>query len=205
MRWPIPAALGIAPLVLGILVTLNQDHSVGLGFGVVGIEALATALASVLLVATAPRGAGRIGAIVKVVWGVVLGGLAIWAVMDLAQHDDARNAFDLELAAAATLGGLGVIDLVVGVRERRRDRFGRDWITLGVVELVIAVAVVLVPADYDYRYTVTDPTLPPAHLDLDAAVIVVGLLGAGLAIIGVYLAIAAVSLVSGRKKEQVAA
>jgi len=203
VRWPVPAALAVAPLVLGVLVSFSSDHSARYGLIVLAIFAGATAVASVVGAVLLPAGSPRLGAGAKAVLGAlgaIAAGIGAAAVGDAAAGAGAATT---AWTAAGVLALLAVVDLVVGIRRRRADRFGRDWITLGVLEALTAVVVVLVPSEYDYQYTVSDKGgLNPVHLDLTSSVIVVGLLGAGLAIIGVYLAIAAVSLMSGRKRAE---
>jgi len=199
VRWTVPAALGLAPLVLGILVAFSADHSPRYGFVIVSILAGATALASILVALTtvgAPRGI----ALAKIAGGAVLSAIAIGAAIDVPSHGDERNAFDLQVAVVAVLGIFGLADLITGIIERREDRFRRDWLTLGVLELLAGVVAIVVPSGYRLDYTVTDKSLPPVSLTLDAAVMVVGLLGAALAVIGVYLAIAAVSLMGRQER-----
>ncbi len=213
VRWPVPAALAIAPLVLGILVSFSADHSAGYGLLVVAIVGACTAIAAGVSIVFLPGGAQRIGAIVKLVVAVLGGGYAVvlaYGVAIAPQYGEPLSlpgqVAELQWLAAGLLVLLGATDLLVGLAVRRADRFGRDWITLGALEILAAIVLAVVPSGYDYHYEVTDTKgLPPVQLELDAAVIVVGLLGAALAVIGVYLAISAVSLMSGRQREQVAA
>jgi len=200
VRWPVPAALALAPLVLGVLVSFSSDHSARYGLVVLGLFAVVTAAACVLG-AVLLRGGPRLGATLKAVVGLG-GGVFALVMAGMTDHgtDEAAKAALLAWTVLGILGLCAVIDIWLGVVRRRQDRFGRDWLTLGVLEAVVAVAVMLVPSGYAQQYTVTDKTLPPIDLELNASVMVVGLLGAGLAIIGVYLAIAAVSLMSGRKR-----
>lgn len=205
VRWPIPATLALAPLVLGVLVSFSADHSARYGLVVLAIFAGATAVAGVVGAILLPTGSARLGSIAKAVvgaLGAVAAGLAAGLV---GASQTAAAAATIAWAAAAVLVLLAVIDLWLGVLHRREDRFARDWLTLGVLEALAAIVIVLVPSGYALQYTVTDKSLPPVQLTLDAEVIVVGLLGAALAVIGVYLAIAAVSLIPGRKREQVVA
>ncbi len=205
VRWQIPAALALAPLVLGILVSFSADHSARYGLAVLTIFAGVTAAAGVVGAFLLPAGNARIGSIGKAVVGVLGAVAAGIAAALVGTADLPAAAATIAWTAAVVLALFAVIDIWLGVRRRREDRFARDWLTLGVLEGLTAIVLVIVPSGYDYHYTVTDATLPPAHLELDAAVIIVGLLGAALAVIGVYLAIAAVSLMSGRKREQVTA
>jgi uncharacterized membrane protein HdeD (DUF308 family) len=94
----------------------------------------------------------------------------------------------LLLSAFAALTGF--LELYLGWRGRGRDRSARDWTFVGVLTIALAVAVLLVPADFRQVFTGPDDI----ERELTASVIVVGLAGAYWAIIGLFLVIAGLSL-----------
>ena len=204
VRWPVPAALAVAPLALGVLIAFSADHSARYGLVVLAIFAGVTAIAAGIGAALLPAGPPRTGSIAKAAVGLLGAVAASIGAASIDGAPPAAGAATITWTAAVVLALLAIADVWVGAARRREDRFGRDWLTLGVLEALAAVVVVLVPSGYDHQYTVTDKGLPPVQLDLDAAVMVVGLLGAALAVIGVYLAISAVSLM-GRKPAEATA
>ena len=86
------------------------------------------------------------------------------------------------------LGVTGALELVGGI-VLRRSAEARDRIFVGGVTALTAIAVLLIPADYNQVISIPDKVVPP----LTASVIVVGLFGAYCAIVAVYLVIAGLS------------
>ena len=84
----------------------------------------------------------------------------------------------------------GFLELYLGWRGRGRDRSARDWTFVGALTIVLAIAVLLVPADFSQVFTGPDDV----ERELTASVIVVGLVGAYWVIVGLYLVIAGLSL-----------
>ncbi|HNP16526.1 MAG TPA: hypothetical protein PKI99_08700, partial [Terrimesophilobacter sp.] len=68
----------------------------------------------------------------------------------------------------------------------------RDWIAVGVLTALLAIAVLLVPADYSLPWAATDAGAAASGV-LTSQIIVVGIFGAYAILVGVYLAIGGLS------------
>jgi hypothetical protein len=68
----------------------------------------------------------------------------------------------------------------------------RDWVTVGVLTALLAIAVLLVPADYAAPWTVVDGGVTATGI-LTSQIVVVGIVGAYAFLIGVYLVIGGLS------------
>jgi hypothetical protein len=104
-------------------------------------------------------------------------------------YNDAGLPFLLVLTSVL-LGASGIIELVAGLRARGRVPGARDWVFVGGLSALAAIAVLLVPVDFVDVITVPGKDVPP----LTASIMVVGLFGAYAAIVAVYLVIAGLSL-----------
>lgn len=165
---------------VALLITFSADHSAYLGLLALGSLAVFT---GVILVAGAVRGVyprlafGLQGAL------LIVGGTVALVL------NDAGLPFLLVLTSLI-LGVTGVIELVTGLRERGRATGARDFIFVGGLSILVAIVVLLVPADFVDVISIPGKDVPP----LTASVMVVGLLGAYAAIVAVYLVIAGLSL-----------
>jgi len=114
--------------------------------------------------------------------GVVLGAIA------LVSGGAGLPFLILLVSAFAVLTGF--LELYSGLRSRRRNDSARDWIFAGALTVLFAIVALVVPADY------TQPFTGPDGIEraLTASVVLVGVLGAYAAILGVYLVIAGLSL-----------
>jgi uncharacterized membrane protein HdeD (DUF308 family) len=84
----------------------------------------------------------------------------------------------------------GALELVTGLRRRRRTPLARDWTTVGAMTLLLALAFLVVPPDYAEELGGVEQI----EGVLTSSTVLVGLLGAWGAVVGVYLVIAGLSL-----------
>lgn len=163
--WVVPVVRGLLALVPAAVVTFSPNHSPEFGLVVFGVWA--------------------------VVSGLVVGALS----MRLLEERGIRSLFLVNgivttaagLLAVTVPGGLpfllylvsvwaavtGFVELYAGLRARGRTPAARDWIAAGAFTAIAAIVFLLLPLD---------------------AVTAVGLLGAYLVILGVYLVIGGFSL-----------
>jgi len=181
--WYVPLARAIPALALAIVVTFSADHSSRLGLVTLASFTLVTG--TVLLTAnllSTERGVVRSLSITQAVITLATAVAAFIAT----GGGQAYFVFLLTAFAAIT----GFIELYLGLRSRGRDAWSRDWVFAGALTAVLALAVLLVPPGFSQPYTGPDGIAR----ELTASIVVVGLLGAYWAILGVYLVIAALSL-----------
>jgi len=179
----VPIARAVPAVVLAAVITFTAEHSASLGLVTFGLFGLASGAVIVVAALRSP------GAAVQRALLLVQGGLAIVAgAASLAVPGAGLPFLVFLLTAFAVVTGF--IELYLGLRGRRNDRFGRDRIFLGGLTVLLAVVVLLVPPGFVQSFTGPDGVARA----LTAAIIVVGLLGAYWAIAGVYLAIAGLSL-----------
>jgi uncharacterized membrane protein HdeD (DUF308 family) len=164
--WIIPVTRAVIALLGAIVITFSPDHSAEFGLLLFGAFAVLTGL---VVAGSAPRtltdGPTRTLFLVHGIVGILCGALAV-------VFSAGGLGFFLYLVsvwAAVT----GFIELYSGVRVRGRTAFSRDWIVTGAATAVLALVFLLLPPN---------------------AVVSVGLLSAYLVLIGVYLAIAGLSL-----------
>ena len=170
----IPAA------VVALVITFLADHSATLGYLALGGFALATGI--VLLV-----GALR-GAYPRLPFAIEGVALAIGGVIALVLNQSGLPA--LLFLTTALFGVAGIVELVAGLRARGTLAAARDWIFVGALSAVLAIAVLLIPADFREVFPIPGTVVPP----LTASVILVGVIGAYAAVVAVYLVIAGLSL-----------
>lgn len=192
--------LALPALGAALAITFAADHSVRFGLIVLGAFGLGTAITGAAAAALLPSGTLRRLGVLRALVAAGAGALGLsalgWALP--AGHDEAAAAAALGWVIAAGLGALAIVDAVIWSRTRRRDRSARDWLTIAIIELVGAVAPLLVPANYLLPYVVHDKeTVLP--LVLTASIIMVGIVGAVLAILGVFLVIAGLSQLPARR------
>ncbi|MDF1477696.1 hypothetical protein PYV02_01200 [Leifsonia sp. H3M29-4] len=180
--WYPPLGRAIPALALAAVITFSADHSARLGLLCFGAFATVSGvLLSALVWRSRTTPAGRVqlvqGAITLVagIVGLVLSGGGLPFLV-----------FLVTAWAAVT----GMLELWLGIRYRGRDRAARDWIFAGALTALLAVAVLLVPPGLAQAFTGPDGVTR----ELTAAVVVVGLLGAYAALLGVFLTIGALSL-----------
>ncbi|EAR26140.1 hypothetical protein A20C1_09674 [marine actinobacterium PHSC20C1] len=181
--WYVPLARAIPALALAIVVTFSADHSARLGL--VTLASFTLVAGSVLLTASVLSSARGIARSLTIAQGAVTLAAAIAAFVATG-GGQAYFVFLLTAFAAIT----GFIELYVGLRSRGRDASSRDWVFVGGLTALLALVVLLVPPGFSQPYTGPDGI----DRELTASIVVVGLLGAYWAILGVYLVIAALSL-----------
>ena len=190
--WVAPLARAVPALVLGLVVTFNQDHSVpfGLrGFGVFAIVTAAVLLASGLRADRAVRGLVLAQGVVTAAAGVAALVLPAGGVGYLVSV----------VSAWAILAG--ALELVNGIRFRRTRLAARDWIVTGAITVLLGLAFLLVPQSFSDPYAVEDKGQVISGA-VTSDILLVGVLGAWAIIVGVQLAIATVTLRASRVAPQ---
>ncbi|TFC37883.1 DUF308 domain-containing protein [Cryobacterium sp. TMT2-42-4] len=164
--WPVPVLRAALTLVPAAAITFNADHSAEFGLFVFGAFALLSGLTVGLLSRRMLADPReRSLFVVQGAVGVVAGLLA------LLYHAGGLGFFLFLVSVWAAVTGF--LELYSGIRARRRDPADRDWLLVGAVTVLLAVIFLLLPPN---------------------AVVSVGLFGAYLVMLGVYLAIAGFSL-----------
>ena len=172
----------VIALALAAVITFSADHSATFGLVVFGSFGVVTgAMIALAAVVSVERGVSR-G--IRIAQGAItfVAGLAALLVLGGGLP---YFVFLVSVWAAIT----GFLELYLGLRLRRAETGARDSIFVGALTALFAIAVLLVPPGYTQDYTVQD-----FQGQLTASIIVVGLLGAYFAILGVYLVIAGLSL-----------
>jgi uncharacterized membrane protein HdeD (DUF308 family) len=190
-------ALAVPAIAAATVTTFSSGHSAEFGLIVLGGFALLTAAAAAIGASLVPRGRERSASLLKVVVGV-LAAVAVVLLLLLVGPEPVARATALSLTLAVTFILFGVIDLTTGLRVRRTDRFGRDWLTLGVIELVAALAMMIVPPTFFQAFSFTEKSGEIVSGAVTSSTMIVGLFGATGAIIGVFLVIAGIGLVPQR-------
>lgn len=184
--WPSQLARAVGAFVVGLYITFTANHNVGFGLVslvvVATVTALCVAWGSAALrdrvlrgVSLAMAGAGLVVAVLVLVlppalpaagMGILLVGLSGWA------------------------GITGALELYLGFRGRSLGApAARDWLLVGGITAVLALLVLLIPADLQqpWRSDAADGVSGVLTADIVAA----GALGAYAIVIGVVLGIAA--------------
>lgn len=182
-------ARAVAAAIAAALITFSTVHSAALGVSVFSGFAIVTGLL-MLMAAWSVYPKGRRGTaaglgVVSLIAGMIGGFPPIRTV----------TMFFALLIGWAVL--TGIVELVDGVRNRRDPDAGpqqrseaRDAIVVGILTLVLAVALLLVPGQYALQYYIAE-----AHrsFTLTGITIGVGIFGGYAAVLAVYLAIAGFS------------
>jgi uncharacterized membrane protein HdeD (DUF308 family) len=180
--WPVAIVRAVPAAALGLVITFVADHSAGFGLVCFGIFA---AVSGVLLAVLAWVRLGGSGAraflIAQGVVSIVAGILA------LLLRDGGIAMFFLLVTAFAVITGF--LELYSGLRTRRRFAASGDWLVGGILTILTAVALLLVPPGLHQNIRTAEGTTGV----LDASVVAVGILGAYAAILAVYLLIAGFS------------
>lgn len=181
--WYVPLARAIPALILAVVITFSADHSSRLGL--VTLASYTLIVGAVLLTASVLSTHRGIARNLTITQGVLSIATAIAAFI-ASNGGQAYFVFLLTAFAAIT----GFIELYLGLRSRGRDASSRDWVFVGSLTALLALVVLLVPPGFSQPFTGPDGI----DRELTASIVVVGLLGAYWAILGVYLVIAALSL-----------
>ena len=164
--WTVPIGRALIALVPAVVITFNRDHSADLGLFVFGAFALASGL---LLVLAGPRtltvATDRSLFLIQGIVSLVAGGVA------LGFHSGGHGLF---LFLVSVWGAVtGFLEIYAGIRIRKRALPAKDWLFTGIGAAVLALLFLLLPPN---------------------PVVSVGLFGAYLVFLVVFLPIAGLSL-----------
>jgi uncharacterized membrane protein HdeD (DUF308 family) len=180
--WILPAGRAFLALALGLVVTFTSGHTASFGLIAFGVFAVASGL---LLAAGSfgpraeqiSRTAFRAQAVVSLIAGI--------AALVMPGGGIGYLVWILSGWAIVT----GALELVSGIRARRRVVAWTDWIAVGALTVLLGAIVLVIPPDIADRFT-GDKGVEGL---LTSPIIVVGLLGGWGIVTGVLLAIAAAS------------
>src|SRR5690606_3235388 len=88
---------------------------------------------------------------------------------------------------------MGTIELALGVRARGESPWARDWVTTGILSIVLALAVAVIPFDLANQWQIVAKDGSALSGVVTAEIFVVGVFGAYAVMLGMFLLIAAVS------------
>ncbi|HRP99300.1 MAG TPA: hypothetical protein PK781_02420 [Terrimesophilobacter sp.] len=177
------AARSAVALAAGMIVTFVSDHSADFGLIVFGSFAAVTAL---VFAWAATRASVKF-----VVLGAVSCAVAAAGCATAAFVGEGLEVLATVLIVFASV--TGAIELGLGLWLRARGAIARDAITSGILSLVFATVIVLVPLDFANAWETVTKEGDTVSGVVTADVVVVGMFGAYAIIIGVFLAIAAIS------------
>lgn len=182
--WPVQLARAVPALIAGLVITFSADHSATFGLTVFGIFAIAT---GIIVGWGAFEAEDRVLRLVSIVHAAVavLSGLA-------ALIFNTTGAGTLFLAVLTFAAVTGFLELYQGLRARGKLVEARDWVTVGFLTAFLAIAVLLVPADYAAPWAVAGKDGTATGI-LTSEIVVVGIIGAYAILLGVYLVIAGLS------------
>jgi uncharacterized membrane protein HdeD (DUF308 family) len=162
----VPIARAVLAFIAAAFITFNRDHSAAFGLLVFGLFAIANGVVTVVLSRrTLNDPRDRSAFLISGVVGVLAGAVAL-------TFQGGGLGFLLYVVsvwAAIT----GFLELYCGLRVRGRSLLAKDWMVVGTATALLALLFLLLPPN---------------------AVVSVGLLGAYLVLIGVYLVIGGLSL-----------
>jgi uncharacterized membrane protein HdeD (DUF308 family) len=192
--WVAPALRAIVALVVGFAITFTPAHSAA--FGLVAFGLFAVVEGAIVVAGAAGDRTERRSRGLFVLQGVltVVAGVAALVLPEGGVH---YFVWVVSVWAVVT----GALELVSGIRARGRVAAARDWMILGGLTLILAIAFLVVPPDY----TQTLGGIEQVKGQLTASVVLVGMFGAWAIVAGVLLGIAAVSARSPRPVDQSAA
>lgn len=164
-----------------LMITFSSDHSAAVGFAVFGGFVAASGFVLLLGAWLAVPAGSRwpfilLGAIDIAI--AIASGIPTWRI-------DAVFFVVVIVWAAAS----GLVELIAGLRARRTDPAAKDAITVGALGLLLAVVLLVIPANYSLQYTVPGA----GALELTGIILAVGMVGGYTAIVAVFLAIAGFS------------
>ncbi|MFD5214206.1 acyl-CoA synthetase [Microbacterium sp. NPDC058345] len=163
--------------VAAVMITFSPDHSAALGLAVFGgfgiVTSLLLAVAAALVYPSGRR------------WPAVLLA-AVTVVAGMASSVPAWRSDVLFFVVLITWAALtGLIELLAGIRLRGSDG-ARDAVTVGILGLVLAAALLIVPAGFVQEYSIEGA----GTFSLTGIILGVGLFGAYAAVVAVFLGIA---------------
>lgn len=192
--WVIPALRALVALLVGFAITFTPAHSAS--FGLVAFGAFALLEGAIVLAGAFGDRSERQARGLFLVQGLVTVAAGIAAIA--LPEGGVPYLVWIVSAWAIVTGGL---ELVSGIRARRRLAAARDWMILGGLTLILAIGFLLVPPDY----TQTLGGIEKVEGQLTASVVLVGMFGAWAIVVGVLLGIAAVSARTPRAARTVTA
>lgn len=182
--WPAQLARAVPALIVGLVITFSADHTALFGLLTFGAFAILTGGVLAWGAGRLEERAWRLLSLTQAAVAVVLGAAALaW--------NSAGPGF-LFLLLAIFAATTGFLELYLGLRARGRHPAARDWLTVGVMTALLAIAVLLVPADYALPWSSDDKGTLVSGV-LTSQIIVVGILGAYAILVGVFLAIGGLS------------
>lgn len=164
-----------------LMITFSPDHSAAIGFSVFGGFVAASGFILILgawVVASAGHRWPFILLAAIDLAAAIVSGIPTW------RTDSAFFIVVIIWAAAS-----GLVELIAGLRERRTEPAAKDAIVVGALGLVLAVVLLLIPANYALQYVVPGA----GELTLTGIILAVGMFGGYSAIVAVFLAIAGFS------------
>jgi uncharacterized membrane protein HdeD (DUF308 family) len=180
--WVVPALRALAALAVGFAITFTSAHSAAFGlvaFGIFAVVEGAIITAGAFGGRAEPRSRGLF---------VLQGALTLVAgVAALVLPEGGVHYFVWVVSAWAVV--TGALELVSGIRARGRVAAARDWMILGGLTLLLAIAFLVVPPDYSQ----TLGGIEQVKGQVTASVVLVGMYGAWAIVAGVLLGIGAVS------------
>lgn len=185
--WVVPALRALIALIIGFVITFTPAHSASFGLITFGIFAVIEG--AVVSAGALGDRAERQARSLFVVQGVLT---VIAGVAALVLPDGGIHYFVWVVSAWAIV--TGALELVSGIRARGRVAVARDWMILGGLTLLLAVAFLVTPPDYSQPLG----GLEQIKGELTASVVLVGMFGAWAIVAGVLLGISAVSAHSPR-------
>ncbi len=181
--WPIPILRAVPAAIVALVITFSSNHAAGYGLLLFGafavVEGVVLGIGSI--VRLRDDGRSRRTATVQAVITVLAG------IVGIACNGLGLPAFIAVVVAFAVL--TGALELVQGIRARRTSPFARDWMTIGGLTLLLAIGFLVTPPDYSQQLG----GIEQVSGVLDASIVLVGLLGAYLAITAVFHVIAGLS------------
>ena len=163
--WLVPALRALPALVLGLVITFTADHSARLGLVLFGLFAVVSGI----LILGLNRRIGDLSLSGDLPRPGLVGVICGCAALVGNAGGLGLLLFLLTVFAATT----GFLELYAGLRTRGRLTLSRDWVVVGAFTAIAALVFLLIPPD---------------------SLAAVGLLGAYGIVLGVYLAIAGLSL-----------
>jgi uncharacterized membrane protein HdeD (DUF308 family) len=174
--WIAPLVRAVPAIVLAIVITFSADHSAALGLLTFGIFGVVSGLGIGIVALVGGAGTDRTIQLIQAALTVLAGVAALTVTGGGLPY--------LVLIVSAWAVTTGFLEVYVGLRSRGQVG-ARDRTFVGALTVVLAIAVLVVPPDYNQPFAFDEVTG-----EVTASVIVVGLLGAYWAILGVFLAIA---------------
>lgn len=163
--WTVPVGRALIAVIPAAIITFNRDHSAELGLLVFGAFALASGL---LLVLTGRRTLAATDRGLFLIQGIVS---MLAGAVALGFHAGGHGFF---LFIVSVWGAVtGFLEIYAGIRVRKRALPAKDWLFTGVGTAVLALLFLLLPPN---------------------PIVSVGLFGAYLVFLAVFLPIAGLSL-----------